>query len=355
MAAAEARGTSILMTSTTKQNDDSIDPVSSSLSIVFATSSSKDGMVMQSPRAQDEKHHNEAVCEQQQEGNGLLEPPQQTSISKNAMKRKLKFEKVKEYRKKQKEEKKELKRTKAVAQGRNLEEERKQLEERTRLGGEGRKRREEIWKAKFNNNDSTASFGVCIDCAYEDQMTEKEINSLAQQIRYCYAQNKRSTHPCRFVVANLEGKTNENLKKESGFPDHWKARGFECSDKPLSELFLDCKPRLVYLSSDSDNVLEHLSNDEIYVIGGIVDRNRLTRAAISRAESLGIKTAKLPIDQYVKLSATKVLTCNHVFQILLKYRELGNNWKQAIMEILPQRKTIKEIIDDGSDEKLCNL
>ena len=272
-------------------------------------------------------------------------------MSKKAMKGKFKLEKLKDYRIKRKADEKELKRAKAVAEGRNLEEERRKLEERTRLGGEGRKRREEMWDEKFKGVDCT--FGICIDCAYDYQMTDKEINSLAQQIRYCYAQNKRSSNPCRYLVSNLTGKTLENLKKESGFPDNWKARGFKCSEISLEDMIPD-KSRLVYLTSDSENELQHLSDDKIYVIGGIVDRNRLKRTAITRAENLGLQTAKLPIDQYIKLSATKVLTCNHVFQILLKYREHGNDWKKAMMEILPQRKNIEEI-DGASDSKQMNL
>mmetsp|Transcript_61996 Transcript_61996/g.74587 ORF Transcript_61996/g.74587 Transcript_61996/m.74587 type:complete len:129 (-) Transcript_61996:192-578(-) len=69
----------------------------------------------------------------------------------------------------------------------------------------------------------------------------------------------------------------------------------------------------------------------------MVDRNRLQRAAISRAESLGIPHAKLPIDEHLKLCATKVLTVNHVFEILVQYKKSGD-WKEALLEVLPQRK-----------------
>jgi tRNA (guanine9-N1)-methyltransferase len=63
----------------------------------------------------------------------------------------------------------------------------------------------------------------------------------------------------------------EQLQKESGFPNHWKSQGFECSEKSLRETV---NSQLVYLTSDSNNVLEQLSDDTVYVIGGIVDRNR---------------------------------------------------------------------------------
>lgn len=279
-----------------------------------------------------------------------------SAMSKKAIKRQIKIEKVKEYRKRKKEMEKEIKRSKAMAAGRNFEEEEVVLVERIKVAqdrtrsatGEGRMNRERLWNEKFQNVN--ASFSVCIDCAYDDLMTEKEVKSLAQQIRYCYAQNKRSSHPCRFIVANLGGKTLEQLQKESGFPNHWTSRGFECSDKSLMEIFPNVNTQsVVYLTSDSDNILEQLNNDTVYVIGGIVDRNRLKRAAITQAEKLGLKTAKLPIDQNIKLSATKVLTCNHVFQILLKYREHGNVWKKALLEVLPQRKNIQEIPSDDDD------
>jgi tRNA (guanine9-N1)-methyltransferase len=307
-------------------------------------------------KSQQEQQHKEqgelGIGDGRNEIRSIDNTPERGAMSKKAIKRMIKIEKVKEYRKRKKEMEKEIKRSKALAAGRNLDDERivKTVGEdraRASAGGEGRISRENMWNDKFKDVD--ASFSVCIDCAYDDLMTEKEIKSLAQQIRYCYAQNKRSSHPCRFIVSNLGGKTLEQLQKESGFPNHWKSRGFECSEKSLRETFPNVHSQLVYLTSDSDNVLEQLSDDTVYVIGGIVDRNRLKRVAITQAERLGLKTAKLPIDQYIKLSATKVLTCNHVFQILLKYREHGNMWKKALVEVLPQRKNIQEIPNDDDD------
>jgi tRNA (guanine9-N1)-methyltransferase len=247
-----------------------------------------------------------------------------------------------------KEKKKKARREKALAEGRDLEEERRIQEERTQ-SGEGRKRRQEQWLCKQKTADT--SFRVCIDCAYEDQMRPKEINSLAEQIRYCYANNKRSKNPVYLSVSSLadNGETRGHLKKTMGFPEQWYARAFQCSDKPLVDVHTQ-REKLVYLTSDSEHTVDHLEDDKIYVIGGIVDRNRLPRAAITRAEELGIATAKLPITQYLRLVTTKVLTCNHVFEILLKYREHGNDWKKAMLDVLPSRKDVKPLeADDKAD------
>jgi tRNA (guanine9-N1)-methyltransferase len=55
------------------------------------------------------------------------------------------------------------------------------------------------------------------------------------------------------------------------------ARGEEAVEKAGIELPSGISPsthQLVYLSADSNNELETLSENEIYIIGGIVDRNR---------------------------------------------------------------------------------
>lgn len=176
-------------------------------------------------------------------------------------------------------------------------------------------------------------------------MTAKEINSLASQLRYCYAYNRRSSLPCYATATSVAGETLQHLKNVSGF-EEWANRGFTCTGKSLEDFFQSEISEMVYLTSDSDNVLEVLENNKTYIIGGIVDRNRLKRATISRAEALGLKTAKLPLDAHLKqMESTRVLTCNHTFNILLKCKELvgkcENPWRQALMEVLPNRKGAK--------------
>jgi tRNA (guanine9-N1)-methyltransferase len=170
-------------------------------------------------------------------------------------------------------------------------------------------------------------------------MSPKEVTSLASQIRYCYSDNRRSPHPVFVSATSFGGETRAVLERIDGFPEGWVGRGFDCHTESMEKVHDPSK--LVYLTSDSPNVLDDLDNDKVYVIGGIVDRNRLKRATMDRAKELGIATAKLPITQHLKLFTTKVLTCNHVFGILLKYRDCGKDWKKAMLEVLPKRKDIQ--------------
>lgn len=276
--------------------------------------------------------------------------PEYVGLSKNQRKRLLKREKMQE----KKRQKKEERRAKAISAGRDLEAERKLQEERTALGIR-RKRLDEMWQT-VKRPLAEKSFQICIDCSFEHLMIEREISSLAQQLRYCYSYNKNAANPCLATATSLKdgNKTLTLLQKEAGFLE-WANRLFTCTDASLEEYYNNQRPNIIYLTSDSETTLETLDDTKIYVIGGIVDRNRLKRVAMDRAEQLGVTTARLPLDAHLaQMESTPVLTCNHVFDILLKCRQHGNDWSKALQEVLPSRKDAKFKAVTGADEKNSN-
>ena len=93
----------------------------------------------------------------------------------------------------------------------------------------------------------------------------------------------------------------------------------------------------IYLSADSDYTLTELHPFSTYIIGGLVDKNREKGICAARAQAAGIKTARLPIGDYLAMASRKVLTTNHVHEIMLRWLECGD-WGEAFMKVIPKRK-----------------
>jgi tRNA (guanine9-N1)-methyltransferase len=107
---------------------------------------------------------------------------------------------------------------------------------------------------------------------------------------------------------------------------------------PPSDLSaLHAQAETIYLSADSDYTLTELKPFSTYIIGGLVDKNREKGICASRAAAAGVKTARLPIGDYLAMASRKVLTTNHVHEIMLKWLECGD-WGEAFMSVIPKRK-----------------
>ncbi|XP_041991762.1 tRNA (guanine(9)-N1)-methyltransferase-like [Salvia splendens] len=152
-------------------------------------------------------------------------------------------------------------------------------------------------------------------------------------IMYCYALNGRCPVPAHIWLTGCKGEMQDQLTRIPGY-DRWL---IEKEDKSYIESFKDQKENLVYLTADSENVLDVLDPKAIYIIGGLVDRNRWKGLTMDKANEQGIKTAKLPIGSYLKMSSSQVLTVNQVVEILLKFLESGD-WKHSFFEVIPLRK-----------------
>ncbi|THG11376.1 hypothetical protein TEA_018878 [Camellia sinensis var. sinensis] len=145
--------------------------------------------------------------------------------------------------------------------------------------------------------------------------------------------NGRCTAPGHLWLTGCQGEMEIQLKRLPGF-DKWI---IEKENRSYIEAFQDRKEHLVYLTADSENILDELDLTKIYIVGGLVDRNRWKGITMEKAKEQGIRTAKLPIGDYLKMSSSQVLTVNQVIEILLKFLET-RDWKTSFFQVIPQRK-----------------
>ena len=184
------------------------------------------------------------------------------------------------------------------------------------------------WEAR-----ARAGIQVVVDCDFDSYQTEKELTSLKQQLIYCYAENKRSDNPLNLILTGMSADLQSSLQKVSScnwnLPIH--------SDSYLS---LFDKSKLIYLTADSENFIDAFDPEYVYIIGGIVDHNRHKELTLNKANNEEIKTAKLPLQKFVQLQRSSVLTVNHMIALILKFIQT-QDWVLAINEAIPQRKIAK--------------
>ena len=67
----------------------------------------------------------------------------------------------------------------------------------------------------------------------------------------------------------------------------------------------DFSGKCVYLTAEAEETLESVEKGIIYIIGGIVDRNRMPGICDNRAKELGIIRKRLPIKENITVSNFK--------------------------------------------------
>ncbi|XP_028827847.1 tRNA methyltransferase 10 homolog A [Denticeps clupeoides] len=206
------------------------------------------------------------------------------------------------------------------------------------------KRREEYQNQGDGMVESTArkrqhlepkpsSLRLVVDCSFDSLMVLKDVRKLHKQIQRCYSENRRAQHPVQFYLTSHGGHLKENMNQKDKGWVNWK--DIHIKSEHFHQILN--KEELVYLTSDSPNVLKELDESKAYVIGGLVDHNHHKGITFQQAQELGIDHAQLPLGDFVKMNSRKVLAVNHVFEIILAYLE-KQDWQEAFFTVLPQRK-----------------
>lgn len=213
-------------------------------------------------------------------------------LKKMAVKKK--FEESVEERRKRKKEKKLVKKQERLQQG---------------LAGNTKT------KATLMKN-STNKMAIAIDLSFNELMGEKEIRKLNKQIQRCYAANRRNRTPCQFYLTSCSQEFRDTLESQQPGASNWDIHYHYESYLDVFKDHLE-KGTLIFLSPCSQNTLpdvdalQQTNGQYAYVIGGLVDHNHHKGLTKNLADEKGVKHAKLPLDDYVSLSCSKVLTVNH--------------------------------------------
>ncbi|KAH8174816.1 tRNA (Guanine-1)-methyltransferase domain-containing protein [Sarocladium implicatum] len=233
---------------------------------------------------------------------------------------------------------------------------------------------------------------LILDCDFEQYMNDKERISLASQITRSYADNQKAKYKSHLWVDGWSGKLKDRFENVLANQHlNWRGVGFEEGDflqaavkarermrEKGGEVIQALQPSdtpaltredgvkaqseepaldpayedVVYLSSDSPYTLQRLEPNTSYVIGGLVDKNREKGLCHRRAIEKGIRTARLPIGEFMVMQSRQVLATNHVVEIMLKWLEC-EDWGQAFLSVIPKRKggVLKENAAEGEDEE----
>lgn len=253
----------------------------------------------------------------------------------------------------------------------------KKARDRVRKANEDEASREA--RASLRRDGQLLPVTVIFDCSYDELMYEKEVVSLGSQLTRCYSENRNARFKAHLVVSSFGGRLKERFdtvlkgtyKSWSGFvvsdaafdvaanqaqqemkthkgealggafapQQQHDGNGANAQHNPPSDSVGDeqTEAETIYLSSDSDYTLTELKPFSTYIIGGLVDRNRYKGKCHRAALSKNIKTARLPIGEYLEMSTRHILTTNHVLEIMLKWLEL-RDWGAAFTAVIPKRK-----------------
>ncbi|KAH3673527.1 hypothetical protein WICMUC_003633 [Wickerhamomyces mucosus] len=218
---------------------------------------------------------------------------------------------------------------------------------------------EHLIKRKIKPEDQTKlPSKIIIDCSFDYMMRNDERISLSTQLTRAYSAVRNSK-----IVPTLQLTSFNKLLKKRFDEDLISSNYNNWINVEIDEndLKIENPENYIYLSSDAPEDLNELDENINYIIGGIVDKGRYKNLCYDKAKELGIKSYRLPIDEYIKLSGRRVLTTTHVVELLLKWYEL-KDWKKAFEIVLPQRKMahfdddeilgeIPTIEGDNSDEE----
>ncbi|CAK9044082.1 unnamed protein product [Durusdinium trenchii] len=226
----------------------------------------------------------------------------------------------------QKERKQELRKEKLESMSA---EERAEFLEQERQAGRDRK--------AFLETSLTEAFErgrprVVVNCSFDQSMDVRELTSLAKQIQLAYTQARNMGSKVQLHLTSLGPENRAWRGLEAQGVRGWK---MHLHEKSVWEVFAEeaRSGKLVILTPDADEELVDVSDEEVYVIGGIVDRSVKKMQSLAQAQEL----RKLPLKSFGPKGCCPVLNVDCVVRILCEWLR-KRDWPSVFEECLPGRR-----------------
>jgi len=172
---------------------------------------------------------------------------------------------------------------------------------------------------------------LVIDLSWFKTMQFPQQKSLClRELPYSTSYNKASTQPFHLHYTSARDPRFKNLMTKVDPLSMTDERAEVFTEQSYLDIFP--KEKIVYLSPDSRNELKW-DDDDVYVIGGLVDVDIKSNASLGKAKKEGIRHAHLPLKRVIGMQC--ILNIEHVVAIMCDYR-LTRDWMYAFRWVPPR-------------------
>ena len=181
---------------------------------------------------------------------------------------------------------------------------------------------------------------ICIDCSFSHIMNETERRSLTVQIQETYSHLRHfGNGKCQLFLASVDEWLKSTLSSKGG--DLW---AIHSHTEPIESIGKLLEINLIVLSPDAT---QELSIDEIrdtqnmFVIGGIVDRVVSRNETAHKAIRLGLQSRRIPTSEGIVRN--RIFNIDSVAMFLMRsFNDEKLECKEGLLElldkVLPNRK-----------------
>lgn len=183
---------------------------------------------------------------------------------------------------------------------------------------------------------------IVIDCSYGSFMTPQEASNAAKQFMLCFAENRTDDDPFDLHFCNADMDTHSMKVLHKFIPKmHDPSFPMNVHEGNVTDVFP--RDKLVYLTPHCRSDLVTYNPDDIYIIGGMVDKANNEALSLAKAKRQGLRMARFPLDRYLqwKGGSGKSLTINQTLRIMLDLKRTNNDWKSALT-VVPKRKIVTD-------------